>query len=350
MSRDAFVDLFSSFVHEAQTTFGFDTDDAHVLLAKARLALAPLQAVCTETHDAVATLERRLTHRLAMHGSDRRQFLALDHQCTGFLRYEDFQRGLDNLNIPNDPVTVARLLLKYDTTGCGRVNYTSFVRLDYVDEVPEPPPSVPTLDELEEAERWQTEQAIALLRAKLYQRCRSRRQLYLHFDQNRYAYLSVEELQAGLRALGVAISKHELRRITAACAQKEDMLSLQDFCRLMDGLTEASTQLSCSTLHAAVSVTAECSPAEPVTSVKIPSNDVHREVVAGLLAQGKSTRALYHAVADADGMSVRSLERALMRWHLPVPPPASLLRLLGTYDTNGSGTIAYHEFVAFLHP
>ncbi|EQC31281.1 hypothetical protein SDRG_10885 [Saprolegnia diclina VS20] len=366
MSRDAFVELFTSFVHEAQTSVGFDTPGASVLLAKARVALEPLRATCHQAADDVAQLEQRLSHRLAHDGDDRRRFLAMDRQGTGFLSYDDFQRALDRLNLPTDPATVARLLLKYDRSGRGYVNYTSFLRLRRLSEAPISTLHAaqaqvlalpcPSSDDLAELERWRHERAMARLRTKLYEKSTSLRQLYLHLDKDRFGAVTVDELHDGLASMGILLAKPELDAIAAHCPTRHGMLALGDFCRLVDALPdEARNDDAIWPTSFALPTPASRDEARRVpqhTTVLDDVEAVRVPLVADLVAEGKTARALFAALCDpqAHVITVHSLERALARQQLPIPPRDALVRLVSAYDKTGTGSLALHEFLPLLRP
>ncbi|KDO33307.1 hypothetical protein SPRG_02116 [Saprolegnia parasitica CBS 223.65] len=361
MSRDAFVELFSSFVHEAQSSVGFDTPGASVLLAKARVALEPLRATCHEAADDVTQLEQRLAHRLAHDGDDRRRFLAMDRQGTGFLSYEDFQRALDRLNMPTEPVTVARLLLKYDRSGRGHVNYTSFLRFRHLSDAPVSTAhaaqaqvlACPSADDLAELERWRHERAMARLRTKLYEKSTSLRQLYLHLDKDRFGALTIDELHDGLASMGILLAKPELDSIAAHCPSRHGLLSLAEFCRLVDTLPDEAPKGDFWPPRLQPPTPTPATRDEVQHTIALDDVDAIRlPLVADLVADGKTARALFVSLCDpqAHAITVHSLELALARRQLHIPPREALVRLLSAYDKTGTGSLALHEFLPLLHP
>ncbi|ETW08290.1 hypothetical protein, variant [Aphanomyces invadans] len=197
MSKEEFVEMMTSFVFDVQQSVGFDTDASRTLLAMLDVALAPLRSRCQTTHDAVAHLERHIGRILVRrYGDIRTRFLRFDRQTSGYMSYSDFRSALDVLNLDVDPSVLARLFQKYDPQGQGRINYTNFLHLVHATDS-EPPrseahdalaslalcgPPVDT-DDLALLEHRRTEELVAHIRAKLYQRGMSVRDLFLQMDQ-----------------------------------------------------------------------------------------------------------------------------------------------------------------------
>ncbi|RHY57313.1 hypothetical protein DYB30_007609 [Aphanomyces astaci] len=321
MSKEEFVEMMTSFVFDVQQSVGFDTDASRDLLARLYAALEPLRSHCQTSQEAVNQLERQIGRQLALRHADlRTRFLHFDRHVSGYMSYVDFQHALDVLNLDADPAVLTRLFQKYDPQGQGRINYTNFLHLTHVTDsdpprseahdammLSHPPPYRPPCDnqDLEHLEHRRTDDLVARIRAKLYQRGLSVRELFL------YSYLTLQELHHGFTSiLGIDLHIKELMHLTRHFTRKRtDLLSLSDFAHLLEGL---------SMFH-------------PTTN------------------QGKkSRRALFESMAPLGSLSPSAFHSHLRRWGVHVPDDAELVRLVGYFDTNGNGTLEFHEFVRLL--
>ncbi|KAF0693873.1 Aste57867_15215 [Aphanomyces stellatus] len=365
MSKEDFVELTTNFVFDVQQSVGFDTDAAHAVLAKLRTALEPMQVQCLAARDAVADLERQIARQLAHHPTNRTKFLCFDRMASGYMGVSDFHRALEGLNIDAMPATVALLVQKYDTRGEGRINYTSFLRLVHSAANARPPTSeahdaqpffaphnaalaADDDDDLTQSERWRTEQLIARIRAKLYQRGMSVRQLFLDLDQGRYSHLTLQELHRGLVCCGIDIHVAELAHLTRHFAQRDDLFSLVDFARLVDAVDDSAIRPSADGAPHPLPPPRPPAPPSRTCTAAPPSSDVDMAVATALHAQGKTVRALFDTMAPRGALAPAALQRKLHQWGIYIDD-ADVIKLVGAYDTNGNGTLELHEFVRFMH-
>ncbi|RHX96663.1 hypothetical protein DYB36_011858 [Aphanomyces astaci] len=366
MSKEEFVEMMTSFVFDVQQSVGFDTDASRDLLARLYAALEPLRSHCQTSQEAVNQLERQIGRQLALRRADlRTRFLHFDRHVSGYMSYVDFQHALDVLNLDADPAVLTRLFQKYDPQGQGRINYTNFLHLTHVTDsdpprseahdtmmLSHPPPYRPPCDnqDLEHLEHRRTDDLVARIRAKLYQRGLSVRELFL------YSYLTLQELHHGFTSiLGIDLHIKELMHLTRHFTRKRtDLLSLSDFAHLLEGLSMFHPTTSATSVGGSSSPISVMKPPCPSKSLGLPApsclNPLFESQLASVLQdQGKkSRRALFESMAPLGSLSPSAFHSHLRRWGVHVPDDAELVRLVGYFDTNGNGTLEFHEFVRLL--
>ncbi|OQS06129.1 hypothetical protein THRCLA_01828 [Thraustotheca clavata] len=332
MSRDAFIELFTSFVHEIDENIGLDTDEACALLVRVRQVLDPLRFRVLHTKSSVQELEEKLSYA-------HDKLLVLDPACTGFISYRELERLLKNLHIEYDTMTLDRLLKKYDAFESGRVNYSSFLNnKKRIKEIKRP-----MHEEIEEIEACRVENAIAMLRVKLYEKKTSMKELYLQLNRERFGYLTIDELDFGLKKIGVMIPKAELEYIVQKCTKKESMLSLLDFCKLVESLPEDFKQKTLPIY------TLEKNEIPPANKTKEREHNYLKEYLKNIVQiRGQSTKQFYHELCNgSNSVSIAAIENILWKWNC-TNTKNDIVKLVGLYDTTGSGTLDYHEFVYML--
>ncbi|KAF0739011.1 hypothetical protein Ae201684P_015301 [Aphanomyces euteiches] len=364
MSRDDFINVTTSFVFEVQQSIGFDSSASYDLLDKLRVALEPLRLQCRIAREAMEDLERQIGRQLALHADKRTRFLRFDREASGYMTYADFQRALEVLLIPAEPHIIKMLMQKYDTTNQGQLNYTSFLRLANAADAAPPRSegqdahysplqlSVPDEDDdaLELSEQIRTEQLIGSIRAKLYQRGMSTRELFLQLDQGRYSYLTLEELHRGLAAFGIPIHRKELVTLTRHFMQKDETFSLADFARLIDGCDAVRPTRELGVIPPRQSPPPKSRLPHPTTR-KTHLDGSLPAIAAAIQAQGKSLRELFDSMAeghDVPCISPAKFIKQLDRWGVSLNDGDDIVRLVGRFDSAGRGGLVFHEFVKLV--
>ncbi|KAG9416153.1 hypothetical protein AC1031_000552 [Aphanomyces cochlioides] len=271
------------------------------------------------------------------------------------------------------------LMQKYDTTNQGQLNYTSFLRLANAADAAPPRPeaqdthysplqlSAPDEDDdaLELSEQIRTEQLIGSIRAKLYQRGMSTRELFLQLDQGRYfslqsyaismtllrySYLTLEELHRGLAAFGVPIHRKELVTLTRHFMQKDETFSLADFARLIDGCDAVRPTRDLGMVPPRQSPPPKSRLPHPTTR-KTHFDGSLPAIATAIQAQGKSLRELFDSMAeghDVPCISPAKFIKQLDRWGVSLNDGDDIVRLVGRFDSAGRGGLVFHEFVKLV--